>query len=233
MDTLPRNTAGKLLKRELQETIQLVGNNNAVCYNSIGPNPKVVRMFIAERGISGIPTQTVDLHGGENRQAPYLAKNPTGGLPALELDDGSYLTEITAICEYLDEDHPGGTSLIGTDAAGTRRNPHVDTADRPRDCRAAAAGFPLRRRAEDVLPRMRCIPQAADDLKTMAREKLAWLDGQIAGRPFICGDRLTLADIFLFPFLQFAATVRQPLDPANTNLTAWYDRMAARPSAGV
>ena len=59
-------------------------------YDSIGPNPKVVRMFMAERGITGIPTQTVDLLGGENRQPPYLAKNPTGGLPALELDDGSY-----------------------------------------------------------------------------------------------------------------------------------------------
>ena len=50
-------------------------------YDSIGPNPKVVRMFIAERGIAGIPTQTVDLRGAENRQEAYLAKNPTGGLP--------------------------------------------------------------------------------------------------------------------------------------------------------
>jgi glutathione S-transferase len=81
--------------------------------------------------------------------------------------------------------------------------------------------------------RMRCIPQAADDLKAIAKEKLAWLDSQIAGRTFICGDRLTLADILLFAFLQFGASVRQPLDPANTNLTAWYDRMAARLSAGV
>jgi glutathione S-transferase len=85
-------------------------------FNSIGPNPKVVRMFIAERGIAGIPVQTVDLRGGENRQAPYLKKNPAGQCPALELDDGSYLTEITAICEYLDEITPGGTSLIGATA---------------------------------------------------------------------------------------------------------------------
>jgi glutathione S-transferase len=79
--------------------------------------------------------------------------------------------------------------------------------------------------------RMHCIPQAADDLKVIAREKLGWLDGQIAGKTFICGERVTLADILLFPFLEFAATVRQPLDPANANLTAWYGRMAERPSA--
>ena len=81
--------------------------------------------------------------------------------------------------------------------------------------------------------RMRCIPQAADDLKAVAREKLAWLDGQIAGRQFICGDRMTLADLMLFAFLQFGASVRQKLDETNTNLTSWYDRMAARPSAGA
>ena len=81
--------------------------------------------------------------------------------------------------------------------------------------------------------RMHCIPQAADDLKAMARERLQWLDGQMNGRTFICGQRLTMADILLFAFLQFAATVRQRLDPANTKLTLWYDHMAARPSAGV
>jgi glutathione S-transferase len=80
---------------------------------------------------------------------------------------------------------------------------------------------------------MRCIPHAADDLKAIARDKLTWLDAQIAGRTFICGDRFTLADIFLFAFLQFAAAVRQPLDPVNANIAAWYERMAARPSAGV
>ena len=65
-------------------------------YNSIGPNPKTVRMFMAERGIE-LPKVKVDLMGGENRREAYLAKNPAGQTPALELDDGSCLTEITAI----------------------------------------------------------------------------------------------------------------------------------------
>ncbi len=75
-------------------------------YNSIGPNPRVVRMFMAERGIE-IPRQEVDLRGGENRQAAYMEKVPFGQLPALELDDGMVISEITAICEYLDEKNPG------------------------------------------------------------------------------------------------------------------------------
>ena len=71
-------------------------------FNSMGPNPHVVRMFIAEMGID-IETIEIDLMGGENRQSSYLKKNPSGQLPALQLDDGSFLAEITVICEYLDE----------------------------------------------------------------------------------------------------------------------------------
>jgi glutathione S-transferase len=83
-------------------------------YNSIGPNPRVVRMFMAERGIE-LPKQEVDLRGGENRREPFMSKNPTGQLPAIEMDDGTVLAEITAICEYLDEITPG-LSLIGSNA---------------------------------------------------------------------------------------------------------------------
>ena len=74
-------------------------------YDSVGPNPRIVRMFMAEKGIE-IPKQTVDLRKGENREAEHLKRNPHGQMPTLELDDGSYLSEITAICEYLEEKHP-------------------------------------------------------------------------------------------------------------------------------
>ena len=82
-------------------------------YDSIGPNPKVVRMFMAERGNAPIPTETIDLRGGENRREPFLSKNPSGQCPALALDNGIVLAEITAICEYLDEIGPAGSTLIG------------------------------------------------------------------------------------------------------------------------
>ena len=75
-------------------------------YNSIGPNPQVVRTFMAERGVE-IDMEEVDIMAGENRQAEYLKINPAGQLPALVLDDGAVLTEITVICEYLDETQPG------------------------------------------------------------------------------------------------------------------------------
>lgn len=75
-------------------------------FDSVGPNPRVVTLFLAEKGIT-LPHVTVDIRGGENRRAPYNeAVNPAGQTPALELDNGSIVTEITAICEYLEERHP-------------------------------------------------------------------------------------------------------------------------------
>jgi glutathione S-transferase len=79
--------------------------------------------------------------------------------------------------------------------------------------------------------RMRVIPHAADDLKTLAQEKISWLDGLIEGRTWIVGDRFTLADILLYAFLDFGAQVGQPLNPANKNITAWFAKVKARPSA--
>jgi glutathione S-transferase len=79
--------------------------NTMKLYDSVGPNPRVVRMFMAEKGIE-VPKQTVDLRKGENREAEHLKRNPHGQMPTLELDNGNYLSEITAICEYLEEKHP-------------------------------------------------------------------------------------------------------------------------------
>jgi glutathione S-transferase len=81
--------------------------------------------------------------------------------------------------------------------------------------------------------RIHCIPQAADDLKKIAQEWLTRLDRMIEGRQFICGNRLTLADIFLFCFLDFGNGVGQPLNPENRTIMAWYERMKARPSAAA
>jgi glutathione S-transferase len=200
-------------------------------YNSIGPNPRVVKMFMAEKGLD-IPYVEVDLMAGENRKEPHLARNPAGQLPVLELDSGQTVSEIIPICEYIDEVHPS-PPLVGTtpeERAETRMwTRRVDL----NICEPMANGF----RFSNGLPlfqnRMRCIPQAADDLKAIAKEKLAWLDGLIEGREFIVRDRLTLADVLLFGFVEFGTQVGQPLDPANKNLTAWRERMAARPSAAA
>ena len=200
-------------------------------YNSIGPNPRVVKMFMAEKGLD-IPRVEVNLMAGENRQEAHLARNPSGQTPALELDDGAMLAEILPICEYLEEIHPA-PSLIGTNAeerAMTRMwARRVDL----NICEPMANGFRFSQGLALFENRVRCIPQAADDLKTVAREKLAWLDGLISGHQYIAGDRFTLADILLYSFLDFGAQVGQPLDPANKNLAAWQARVAARPSAAA
>jgi glutathione S-transferase len=200
-------------------------------HTGIGPNPRVVRMFLAEKGVD-IPRQEVDLLGGDNRRGPYLEKNPAGQLPCLELDDGTFLSEILPICEYIEEKHPS-PPLVGStpeERAVTRmwtRRIDLNIVE------PMANGF---RFAEGLMlfkDRIHTIPQAADDLKAIGREKLAWLDGLMNGNQFICGRRLTLADIFLFSFLEFGATVGQPLDPSLGWLTAWFERMGARPSAAA
>ncbi|MEN9317023.1 MAG: hypothetical protein RIS35_3416 [Pseudomonadota bacterium] len=201
-------------------------------YDSVGPNPRVVRMFAAERGIE-LPKTRVDLRGGENRQAPYLAKNPSGQLPALELDDGSVLAEITAICEYLDEIGPAGSTLIGADPVERAKTRMWTRRIDLNIVEPMAAGFRYSEGLKLFENRIRCIPHAADDLKQIAREKLVWLDGLMGGREFVCGDRITLADILLFVFLDFGKTVGQPFDPALANVSAHFERMKARPSAAA
>ncbi len=202
-------------------------------YDSVGPNPKVVRVFMAERGISGIPTETVDIRGGVNRQPEFLARNPSGQCPALALDNGLILAEITAICEYLDEVGPAGQTLIGAtpeERAETRmwmRRIDLNILE------PMANGFRFAEGLKMFQNRLHCIPQAADDLKATAQEKLTWLDGLMAGRTYICGDRLTLADILLFVFVDFFAGIKQPLNEENKNILAWYGRMKARPSAAA
>jgi glutathione S-transferase len=187
-------------------------------------------MFMKEKGIA-VPTVEVDLMGGENRREPYLDKNPAGQLPALELDDGSVITEITAICEYLDDTLKDTPSLIGT-TAKERAETHMWT--RRIDLNIVeplTSGFRYSQGLKLFQNRMRCLPEAADGLKAIARDKLTWLDGLMAGKQFVCGDRFTMADVLLFCFLEFGQQVKQPLDPAWANIAAWYDRVKARPSA--
>ncbi len=198
-------------------------------YNSIGPNPKVVRMFMAEKGIE-LPRVEVDIRAGENRREPFLSKNPSGQCPALELDDGTILAEITAICEYLDEKYPG-PSLIGStpeQRAETRmwtRRIDLNIVE------PMANGFRYSDGLKMFQDRMHCIPAAGEDLKQIAQKHLTWLDGLMAGRQFVCGDRVTLADFLLFGFVDFFNGVRQPINPDNKNIVAWHARMKARPSA--
>jgi len=200
-------------------------------YNSIGPNPHVVRMFIAELGLN-LEMVEIDLMAGENRQEAHLKRNPSGQMPALELDDGQCLAEITVICEYLDEIN-GYSDLIGKtpeDRAETKmwvRRIDLQIIE------PLTNGFRYSEGYELFKERLHLIPQAADDLKAIAQERLKWLDGQLEGKQYICGDRLTLADIMLYCFLNFGATVGQAINEENKNIAALYSMLDGLDSASA
>jgi glutathione S-transferase len=200
-------------------------------YDSIGPNPRVVKMFIAEKGLD-ISRHQIDLLAGENRKEDYAKLNPTGTTPALELDEGVVLAEITAICEYIEELHPQPALIGETPMQRAETRMWVRRIDLG-ILEPMANGFRYAEGLRMFESRVRCLPEAAAGLKTLAREKLAWLNEQIEGREWIVGDRFTLADIMLFAFLDFGAQVGQGLDPANANLAAWWDRVKTRPSVAA
>ena len=204
-------------------------------YDSIGPNPRVVRMAMAEKGIS-LPTETIDIMAGANRSGDYIKKVPAGGTPALELDDGRIVSEITVIAEYLEDRHPT-PAIIGTTAeerAETRKWVRIIDLGY---CEPMANGF----RATEGRPMFTgrfplSSESGGQELKAIAAQKLQWLDGLMQARgpgDFICGDRFTLADILLFCFMEFGGQVGQPMPDGLAWIPGWRARVAARPSAAA
>lgn len=197
--------------------------------NSFGPNPRMVRMFLAEKGIE-LESVDHDLMGAENRQASYTAKNPGGQMPSLELDDGSVVAETVVICDYLEELNPS-PPLFGSNAQERAEARMWNRRIEQKITENIYGGF----RYAEGLPlfkdRMRCLPEAADGLKASAQDGLAWLDGLMDGKDFVCGSRITVGDLVLYCCTDFAAGVGQTIDPGLKNVTAWFQRVAGRPSA--
>jgi len=185
-------------------------------------------MFLHEKGMT-VPMVDLDMMSAENRDERYLKKNPSGQLPALELDDGRVIAESVAICELLEE-HAPTPALIGStpdERAETRmwvRRIEFGITEN------IVNGWRFAEGQAFWSTRGRTIPEAADGLKALARDKLQWLDGLMDGRSFIVGDRYTLADIVLFVGLDFGEMVGQPLDPGLSRLTAWRAGVASRAS---
>lgn len=197
--------------------------------DALSPAPRALRMFLIEKGRS-IPRRNVDVFSGENRQAPYLAHNPAGQTPALLLDDGRCVAEAVAIMEYLEELHPA-PALIGTTAeerAATRqwqRRVELNITENIHNAYHYAEGLA---RFQGRIP---VAPEAAKGLKRIAQDRLAWLDGMLESHAFIAGERFSIADLWLYVWLDFAGSVRQPFDRALRTITPWFKRVAARPSA--
>lgn len=197
--------------------------------NSLGPNPRLVRMFMHEKGIE-LPQVDHDLLGGENRGDAFVKKNPAGQIPALELDDGTVIGETVAICEYLEEKHPS-PALVGStpeERVNTRmwvRRVELNITEFLLNGFRFAEGYDL------FKDRTMCLPEAADGLKKKGQAGLAWLDDLMADREYVAGNKMTLADIVLYCHLDFVASVGQPLDPGLKNVSRWFDSMNARASA--
>ncbi|WP_017669675.1 glutathione S-transferase family protein [Blastomonas sp. AAP53] len=200
-------------------------------YQSIGPNPRVVLMFLEEKG-AVIDRAFVDIMKGENRGPDFLAKNPFGQVPLLEMDDGTYLSESTAICGYIEEKFPT-PALIGSTAeerAVTQmlvRRLDYDVVAPMTTAFRGSEGLPM------FQYRLRCLPEAADGLKACARDGLAAFNALLAGKTWLAGDRFTLADIMLYCLTEFGKMVGQPMPEDLANLAAWSARVAERPSASA
>jgi glutathione S-transferase len=190
------------------------------------PNPRKVRVYLAEKGIT-VPLVAVDLMQGEQRAPAFLAKNPLGSLPVLELDDGSYLTESLAIIEYLEELHPEPPMLGRTplERARVRELERlVETTVLNRIARIFFNTNPVFRHAPQL-------PAAAAQAREGLPRALAVVDARVDAGPFAAGAAPTIADCTLFAAFEHAKLAGETIPPAYANLWRWYERFAARPSA--
>jgi glutathione S-transferase len=193
------------------------------------PNPKKLRLYCAEKGLS-IPSQIVDLMSGENRQPEFAKKNPLMGLPVLELDDGTYLTESLAIMEYLEELHPE-PPMIGTSAIERARTREIE-----RICEIGAMagiGTIFQNTSPFFATRIKQSPEAAENARGRLTQVLAVLDARVGTNPFVAGPRPTIADCTLFAAFTFAAFAGVAISPDLPNLTRWHAEFQKRPSAAA
>src|SRR4029079_3975639 len=194
------------------------------------PNPARVRIAIGEKGPSDrIEFVAVNVPAGEHRTPAFLAKNPGAGVPVLELEDGTCISECTAITEYLD--HLVGVPTLTGSTARDRAMIHMMQ-------RRAEAGL-----LDAVAPYYHPAPPGfGRELETYqnrewgekSRERalagMRYLDGVLANRAWLGGDRFTMADITAFAGLLYADFVKIDVPAELTHLTAWRARVADRPS---
>ena len=193
----------------------------------MAPNPRRVRIFLAEKGIS-VPRREVDIGAAENRTPAFLEKNPLGGLPVLELDDGTCLSESVAICRYFEELHPE-PPLMGTDAVDRAR---VEMWNRRMELdlfRTITDAF--RHGHEFFKGRVTQVPEYAAVCRAAAPGRLAWLDDALADRPFVAGERFSIADITALCAVDFGRVIGLRVSPEQKHLSRWHAAVSGRPSA--
>jgi glutathione S-transferase len=180
-----------------------------------------VRIALIEKGIAAEEVE-LDMRAGAHKQPDYLRKNPYGRVPTLE-DDGFVLYESTAILNYLEAIHPK-PALVPADPKGRALvDMHVKLCDLQLTRQTGAIIFPKR-----FLPKERWDAAVMAQAKKEIEKHLAILEAQIAGKPFMVGDRYTLVEVCYTPFVEFLPLMEITPPPA---VAAWVSRMLERPSA--
>ena len=194
----------------------------------LAPNPRRVRIYLAEKGIE-IPLVPIDMTALEHKSDQVSSRNPLQRLPVLELDDGTIISETIAICRYFEELH-AEPPLMGTDALDKAI---VEMWQRRMEFHLL---MPVAQAFRHLHPAMKEWenPQVAEwgeANKPRAIETLTWLDGELAGREFIAGERYTVADITAMISIDFMKPARIIVPENCENLLRWYKAVSSRPSA--
>lgn len=194
------------------------------------PNPRRVRVFLAEKGIE-VPIVPVDMGAMEHRSEQVRSRNPLQGLPVLELDDGTILTETVAICRYFEEIQPA-PPLFGEGAVGKALvemwQRRVELELFMRVAHAFRHIHPAMKEWE--VPQ---IPEWGEANKPKVTKFLHFLDGELANREFIAGDAYTIADITGLIAIDFMKPARIALPDDCVHVRRWYEAVSARPSAAA
>ncbi len=198
------------------------------------PSPRRVRIFLAEKGLE-IETIQVDLRAGEQFSGSFRAINPDCVVPALQLDDGTCLSEVLAICSYLEELHPE-PALFGTTPEERARvlmwNGKVEqqgllaVADAFRN---SAKGF--RDRATTGTVNYAQIPELAERARARVEQFFRRIDAPLAETEFLAGDRYSIADISAMVVVDFAAWIKLGIPEDAPNTRRWYDDVSSRPGS--
>ena len=193
------------------------------------PNPRRVNIFLAEKGVE-IERINVNLMAGEHKQPDYLAKVGVPQVPALELDDGTILTESVAICRYLDALQPE-PNMMGRDVM---EQIAIEKWQRLVEFRLFATVAACFRHTN---PHLAVLEDQCADWGEVNRGRLdgrlGELDRRLEGRDWIAADRLTIADITAIVAVDFLRVIKHRIPESYTNLLAWVERMHARPSTAL
>ena len=194
------------------------------------PNPRRVRIFLAEKAIE-VPLEPVDMAALGHRDPRIAAMNPLMRLPVLELDDGTAISETIAICRYFEALCPE-LPLFGTGAVGTAM---VEMWQRRMEMHLLMPVANVFRHSHPAMKGWE-VPQIAEFAEAnrpKVNEAMTWLDGELADREWIAGDDFTVADITAFVACDFMKPARITMPAEHTNLRRWYEGCRARPSYGA